>query len=187
MRLPALLGLVALVLGFVLLGGFVSGGSGAGSFPVVKGSRVVIDSGGHHLEGTFHPSPHQVLMKDEGVAQGTFAGDVFVTVMPMATAKSLRARYGDFFHCGGADAEEAMQSLQAVVFVAGNPAARQGLAQARDLVRKSQVPVVTLTGGPLQGVQQKWRGLSVDDSTGIPVYCVTSVRVEAPDYRVPSK
>ena len=66
----------------------------------IDDARIEIDSRGHHLEGSLAgSSTYQMLLKDEGVSIGMFAGDAFITMLPLETAERLRAKYGDFFRC----------------------------------------------------------------------------------------
>jgi len=58
---------LALFLACVFTAGLYYAYQSANSTPVANGSQVVIDSGGHHIEGTLRPSAtYQYLLKDEG-------------------------------------------------------------------------------------------------------------------------
>lgn len=151
--------------------------------PFVNGSRVTIDSRGHHIEGVLTKNiPFQFLLKDKGVSVGTFSGDAFVTVLPFNTAEQLRAKYGDFFRCNEPGALQSLQNLQATILVADGEKTRKGVADAMALVRKSRIPVVSFTGARLQVARHTYLGIEVNDGTGLPIYFLTDFKIEKTDY-----
>ncbi len=151
--------------------------------PLVNGSRLTINSRGHHLEGILTRSiPFQFLLKDKGVSVGTFSGDAFVTALPFDTAEQLRARYGDFFRCNEPGALQAVHSMQTMILVADGEITRRGLAEAVALVRRSRIPVVSFMGSRIQVSRQTYLGMEVNDGTGIPIYFVSNFRIIKPGY-----
>jgi hypothetical protein len=150
---------------------------------VVVGSRITIDSGSHHIEGTLDPeATHLVLIKDQGVSINTFAGDAFVTVLPLKLAEELRVRYGDFFKCKEPGAVQAMQNLQRLVLVTANEQTGQALAEALALVRDWRIPVVSFRGSRIQVTKNTSMNTNVTDKTGTLLYYVSHLEILKPDY-----
>jgi hypothetical protein len=178
----ALAGIALLVIGLVLIIVAVPLLS-ASRLPTVDGSKLTIRAGGHQIEGVLpSPAAHKFLLKDEGVSLGTFSGDAFVTILPLQTADQLWAQYGDFFKCDEPGAAQAIQSMQATIFVAGNVDAKRELSDAMELVRQSRIPVVSFTGGSLQSVGHTYLGMQVTDPSDMPIYYVTVFKIVKTDY-----
>ncbi len=155
----------------------------SGTQITIDDARIEIDSRGHHLEGSLAgPSTHQMLLKDEGVSVGTFAGDAFITMPPLETAERLRARYGDFFKCNPPGAAQAMQSLKGTVLVANDEKTRQEIAEAMALVRKSHIPVVSFSGSRILIKKHTLRKMKVEDQTGTVLYLLNDFRILKTDY-----
>jgi hypothetical protein len=174
---------LAIFLACVFTAGLYYAYQSANSTPVANGSQVVIDSGGHHIEGTLRPSAtYQYLLKDEGVSMGTFSGDAFITMLPLETADKLKAKYGDFFHCNDPGAMQAIQSLDTAILVGADAETRTGIAGALALVRRSQIPAVSFTAASLQVTRHTYMNMDVHDNTGIPIYYLTNFTILQEDY-----
>ena len=151
--------------------------------PVVQGTNIQIDAGSHHIEGTLETfEKHHFLLKDEGKSIGVFSGDAFVTMIPLQTAQELRTRYGDFFSCNNPGAAQAMHAARAAILVADSREAQQSIAKAMAQVRKGRVPAISFSGGPLQIHRQTYRGISVSNDTGIPIYYTRQFQIIDPDF-----
>ncbi len=149
----------------------------------IEGVRITIDSGGHHIEGTLGPATtHQMLMKDEGVSIGTFSGDAFVAMLPLETADRLRAQYGDFFKCNTPSAIQAIRAMQGTVLVANHGQTKQAISDARSLVNKSRIPVVSFSGSPIVVNRQTFLKINVEDQTGTALYYLNDFTILKPDY-----
>ncbi|MBS1198057.1 MAG: hypothetical protein H6R18_1842 [Proteobacteria bacterium] len=139
---------------------------------------VKLEGQGHQIEGTLNAiETHQFLMKDEGRAIGTYKGDAFLTMMPLKTAEELRDKYGNFFNCKDAGAQDAIRSMQASILVGHTPESQKTISDAMALVRKGKVPVISFQGGKLQVTKQEYGGMKVNDSTGISIYYADDFRI----------
>lgn len=139
---------------------------------------VKLEGQGHLIEGTLEAvETHQFLMKDEGRAIGTYTGDAFLTMMPLKKAEELRDKYGDFFNCKDAGAQEAIRSMQASILVGHNAESKKAIDDAMALVRKGKVPVISFQGGKLQISKQEFSGMKVNDSSGIPIYYTDDFKI----------
>jgi len=149
----------------------------------IKGHRITIDSGGHHIEGTLGPATvHQMLMKDEGISIGTFSGDGFVTTLPLATAERLRAQYGDFFKCNTPGVVQARGALKGTVLVCNHGETKKSLTEALSLVKKSRIPVVSFVGSPILVTKQTYLKMEVEDHTGTVLYYLNDFAILKADY-----
>jgi hypothetical protein len=137
----------------------------------LEGSQITINSGSHRVQGTLEPeSTYQFLLKDEGVSVNTFAGDAFVTVLPLETAEHLRGRYGDFFRCNQPGAVQAQQKTERTILIAGSEETRRAVSESMKLVRKSQIPVVRFRGSLIRVTGHTYLNLNVTDGTGTRLY-----------------
>lgn len=153
------------------------------SAPVLNGEQVVIDSGSHHIEGTLQSSSsYQYLMKDEGVSVGTFAGDAFITLFPLAKADKLKAKYGDFFRCDDQGAKQAIRQLETAILVGDDADTQWAIAKALGLVRQSRIPSVSFDASMLNVKEHIYMGMEVRDNMGIPIYYVTEFTILQEDY-----
>ena len=150
---------------------------------VVEGPSIRIDSGTHHIEGTLDPeATYRVVMKDEGVTVGTFAGDAFVTVLSLQAAERLRTQFGDFFRCGSPGAIPAMQSTFPIVLIADGPRVKAGISEAMSLVKAYHIPLVSLTGSRIRVTKRTTMKMNVADNTGTHFVYVRGVDVQKKDY-----
>jgi len=149
----------------------------------IDGSRITIDAGNHHIEGILEPeSRHHFILKDEGISINTFAGDAFITMLPLETADQLRAHYGDFFRCNQPGAIQALQKMQASVLVAGRENSKRALSEALALVKKSHIPVVQFIGSRIQVTKQTTLNMEVQDRTAIRLYYLKDFSILKKDY-----
>lgn len=147
------------------------------------GKTITIDSGRDHIEALPGPQrDYQFLLKDEGRAINTFAGDAFVTMLPLESADRLKARFGDFFHCDDPGAAEAIRSMQAYKLIAADAPTRSRLGEAMAYVRSSRVPVVRFSGSPLTVTRYTYLGMTVNDNAGIPMFYIKNLSIVRPDY-----
>lgn len=155
----------------------------SGNSPVMDEKQVTIDSGGHHLEGLLGETvAYQFLLKDEGVSLGTFAGDAFVTMLPLSVADELRAKYGDFFRCADPGAQQAIRNLQSAILIAGDDQTKQAITGALSLLRQSRIPAVEFIGAVLRIQKHTYLGLEVRDQSGIPMYYLMDFSILKSDY-----
>lgn len=149
----------------------------------INGSLISIDSGTHHIEGKLDPeSTYQFLLKDQGISINTYAGDAFVTVLPLKTADQLRAQYGDFFRCNAPGAVQAIQSMRGIVLVTDSSEAKETVSEALALVKASRIPVVSFTGSRIQKLKQTSMKMNVVDNTGTILYYVRGLQILKPAY-----
>ncbi|MDM7924867.1 MAG: hypothetical protein QUS35_02515 [bacterium] len=146
-------------------------------------SSVILDSGGHHIEGNLGEEQiAEWLLKDEGRSIGAFAGDALVSIMTLADAEALRARHGDFFRCDSPGGREAMARLRTVILAAGDADARQGISAAMNRVRKLSIPTVRARVCRVTVTLHTLGGLKVTDHTGTPVFIVRDLELMADDF-----
>lgn len=146
-------------------------------------STVKLEGQGHQIEGALEAvDTHSFLMKDEGRSIGTYTGDAFLTMMPLKKAEELREKYGDFFNCKGAGAQDAVRSMQASILVGHTPESKKTINEAMALVRKGKVPVISFEGGPLKISKYEFNGMNVNDSTGMPIYYTDNFRIVKEDF-----
>jgi len=154
-----------------------------GGAPILDGEQVTIDSGSHHIEGMLQPSnSYQYLMKDEGVSAGTFAGDAFITLLPLAKADKLKTKYGDFFRCDDPGAKQSIRQLETAILVGDDADTQRAIAKALELVRQWRIPSVSFDAAILSVTKHTYMGMEVHDNTGIPIYYVTEFTILQEDY-----
>lgn len=155
----------------------------SGKSPVMHEKQVTIDSDGHHLEGLLGETmAYQFLIKDEGVSLGTFAGDAFVTMLPLSVADELRTKYGDFFQCDDPGAQQAIRNMQTAILIAGDDQTKRAITGALSLIRQSRIPVVEFDGAVLRVQKHTYMGLEVQDKSGIPMYYLMDFSILKSDY-----
>jgi hypothetical protein len=149
----------------------------------VKGSQIVIRSGGHCIEGVLGPEQTiRLLLKDRGRSINAFSGDAMIAVMPLDKAEALRARYGDFFKCGEPGADQAIEAMEQAILIADNAYTRDKISQAMALLKQGHIPIVSLRVNRL--LVQKLTNFKIEviDNTGTDMYYVRSLEILMPNY-----
>lgn len=146
----------------------------------VKGSRITIDSWGHHIEGIVkNETLYQYVLKDQGVSFGVFSGDGFVTAIPLEKAETLRSQYGDFFKCGSIGAEQAIQSSKGIIFVAQNSRVKHNISKAFSDIKKNPTKV-SFTGSKIVILKNLYFTINVEDTTGSEIFYVKDFKIIGP-------
>lgn len=174
---------VALAIAAALILAAVSRSGRAVGVRFADASSVILDSGGHHIEGVLgEERTLEWLLKDEGLSIGAFSGDALVSIMTLADAEALRSRHGDFFRCDSPGSREAMARLSTVILVAGDSDGRQIISEVMKRVRKSSVPVVRVSACRMAVTTHTLGGIRVTDHTGTRIYIIRDIEIIDENY-----